>query len=93
MKKLEILDKGNTRFVLTVTPSRITIKLQEGSSELDRERVIKFFKWVSERPELDDQLFTFRGRTDIPPTNIPLMIQMVNSNNKIKFTYRETQME
>ena len=91
MKTFEIVDKGNKRFVLTVTPNRVTIKLQEGSSEEDKLRVGLFLAQVANQPELSEPGVAFRGRTDIAPTNIPLMIQMVNDCGSIKHTYRENQ--
>jgi hypothetical protein len=32
MKKFELLDKGNSSWLLTVTPTRVTIKIQSGES-------------------------------------------------------------
>lgn len=92
MKSFEILDKGNARFVLTVTPDRVTIKLQAGTTEEDRDRVITFLTWVSTQPEMNEYMISFRGRVNIPPTNIPLLIQMVNDSGAIKFTFRENEM-
>jgi len=90
-KQLEILNKGNKRFALTVTPTRITIKLQDGSQEHDQ-RVIKFFKWIANQPEMLECLISFRGHTKIHPTS-PLLLQMTNDNGKVKYTYHESNME
>jgi hypothetical protein len=93
MKTKEIVDLGHPRFVLTVTPDRIKIKLKSGASNEDIDRVIKFFNWVSEQPMMADTVCSFRGRTNFPPTDIPLMIQMVNGSNTIKKTFYESDMK
>ena len=93
MKTKEIVDLGHPKFVLTVTPERIKIKLQKGASNDDIDRVIKFFNWVTEQPGMVDTTCAFRGRMKIPPTDIPLYIQMVDSSNKNKITFHESCMK
>ena len=93
MKTKEIVDLGHPKFVLTVTPDRIKIKLQKDASNADIDRVIKFFNWVSEQPDMSDTICAFRGRMKIPPTDIPLSIQMVNGSNTIKKTFYEPNMK
>lgn len=93
MKKFEVLDKGNKRFVLTVTPYRVTIKLQENSSPGLCERVIRFLKWVANQPELNAPGIAFRGRTDVPLNDKGLMIQMISVSGKQKHTYYENNMD
>lgn len=92
MKEFEVVDKGNKRFVLTVTPTRVTIKLQDGSSDADQIRVGLFLARVAAQPIIADAGVTFRGRTDIPPNpKVPLLIQMVNDCKGVKHTFREDQ--
>ena len=90
-KLYETLDKGNSRFNLTVTSDRVTIKLQKDANQKDTIRVILFLTWVSTQPEMEGCTIAFRGRTQISPTDT-LLIQMVNDNGKIKHTYRESNM-
>jgi hypothetical protein len=63
--------------------------LQENCSVGLSERFIKFLTWVSEQPDMKNCSVAFRGRTDVPPTDVPLMIQMVNDNGQLKHTYYE----
>jgi hypothetical protein len=61
MKTLEIQDKGNSRFKLTITPTRVTIKLAQDSSETYRDRVVKFFNQVANLPQMLNIDKSFRG--------------------------------
>lgn len=92
MKKFEVVDKGNTRHVLTVTPWRVTVKFKAGSSEAERKRILTFLDWVSQCQDMDETEVTFRGRTDLPPSRVGLMIQMCTESGSEKYTYYETDM-
>jgi hypothetical protein len=93
MKKFKIFDTGNNRFVLYVNPERVTIKIQTGSSEEHKTRVINFLKWVSQQPELSEYDIEYRGRTSIPPHKEQhLLIQMIDSSGRFKHTFREANM-
>lgn len=60
-KRIEILDKGNTKHRLTITPTRITIKLKEDSTYKEKERITNFFKWIADQYKMKHTLISFRG--------------------------------
>lgn len=59
MKRLELIENGNTQTLLTVATDRVTIKLKAGLSMEERARAEAFLKRVAE--VLVDAEFTMRG--------------------------------
>lgn len=92
MKRYEVVDKGNSRHVLTITPKRVTIKFKADTDAAERKRILTFLDWVSQTEEMDESAIAFRGRTDVPPnSNTPLLIQMCTDGG-LKYTFREDEM-
>jgi len=60
-KTIEILNKGNSKFKLTITPTRITIKLAENSSLKEQTDVIYFFTKISNTELMSNIEKSFRG--------------------------------
>jgi len=46
---IEILDKGNTKFKLTVTPERVSIKIKSGATEEEKQKFIRILTEVANR--------------------------------------------
>lgn len=59
MKTLELLHKGNTNTMLTVTRERITIKFKDGLSPEEETRIQTFLTKVA--AELEDEPKSMRG--------------------------------
>lgn len=83
MKTFEIIEKGNTRSRLTVTPTRVTIKLADNC---DKERVVGFLTEVAN--QLSDVTITMRGGLEVRD-NHPLSIQMTTESKKDRRSFRE----
>ena len=64
-RQLEVVFKDNKRTRLTITPTRITIKLQENLLPEYVEKIVTFCKYVSEQPQIKDCNVTLRGEVDI----------------------------
>jgi len=86
MKNLELLHKGNTNTMLTVTPSRITIKFKSGLSEAEESRVQTFLIKVAE--ELEETEFSMRGTLQDT-----WRITMKSDGKAISKTFSETAQE
>lgn len=81
MKDFEILSKGNKKFKLTVTPTRVTIKLAEGSSPEAQSRVITFFEKVAEQPAMKDAEQSYRGTIQMPEFGSWYIFMETNGKN------------
>ena len=88
-KLIEILYRDNARFALTVTPTRVTIKVQKETSHEDRTKVINFLKQVANQPEMVNCTMSFRGQIKLP-TDHPLSIQLSNDSGKVTHSYNES---
>jgi hypothetical protein len=88
-KILEILDKGNSKFRLTVTTTRITIKIQQYSNHEETLRVIEFLKKVSQVPDMLNCLNSFRGKVEFNQEFNYYFITMQNDSNTINYIYHE----
>lgn len=89
MKTLEILDKGNAVYALTVTPSRLTIKLKAGASASEVNRVTLFFKQVANSVQLQNCTKSFRGRCDVVGDK-PISIEMMDDRKNETHLFEET---
>lgn len=75
MKKFEVLDKGTTSWRLTVTPTRITIKIKSGeNTDSDIYRAL-----LNIANSLNDVDKTYRGK--LSDTN--LRIDMYNDSKSV----------
>ena len=61
MKPIVIQDKGNKEFKLTVTPTKIRIKLKADVPKDLSDNVTSFLKSVAAKPEMVNCVNTFRG--------------------------------
>lgn len=88
MKEIEIIDNGNFQNKLTITSSKIRIKLQQNLTKSEQNRVIIFFKIVAEF--FDDKNFdiTFRGGNKLIDDTL-LQLDMYNDSRKINFHFTE----
>lgn len=59
VKRLELIDKGNSQTLLTVAADRITIKFKEGMAADEKQRAQTFLSKVAEA--LGDESSTLRG--------------------------------
>jgi len=89
MKEIEILDKGNTQFKLTVTPTRVTIKLKKDTTEEFKTIAINFLTEVSNAPEMLYTDCSMRGKLDKQIESDKLSITMYSDNKKLFYTYGE----
>ena len=85
MKTIEILDKGNTTNKLTITTSRVTIKLQSGISKQESIRVIQFFTNIM--GYFEHSGISYRGSVNISID--PMMITLCSDSKKSHFTFNE----
>lgn len=47
--KIEIIDKGNTKFKLTVTPERTSIKVKSNATEEEKQKFIRILTKVANK--------------------------------------------
>jgi len=88
-KTFKVSRKRTARFRLTITPGRVTVKYQINTTDEDRRRVVEFFKWVSEQPDMENCAVSFRGDLAYHK-DYPLKINMKNENRTIRHKYTET---
>lgn len=81
-KIYEVLDKGNSKFKLTITPTRITIKLAEGSSKEEQKRVITFCQKVANQPAMKNCTQSYRGTVSYYAFKDIYQVQMNTDNKK-----------
>jgi hypothetical protein len=96
MKLRELFDKGNTTFKLTITPTRITIKLQKDISIELKLRVLYFFDNIVKEDSMVNCTQSFRGSFKLPKDkSIKWQIQMStnNPNTKHTITFKELDYE
>jgi hypothetical protein len=92
MKLRELFDNGNTSFKLTITPTRITIKLQKDISIELKLRVLYFFENIVKEDSMVNCVQSYRGSFKLPKADfIPWQIQMKtnNPNTKHTITFKE----
>jgi hypothetical protein len=87
MKPITIIDDGHSKFKLTITITEVRIKLQKETTDQIREKIIDFFKIISNTNEMINCTNSYRGsfRYD-PEKSFLLRIQMQTNNKDTKKT-------
>lgn len=86
MKTFEILYNETTRFNLTITPTRVTIKVPKHTYDEDViNNAIKFLTDVANSPEMLHTIKSMRGRLDVEY----MPITYIQNNKDFKYSYRK----
>lgn len=86
-KSIEIVFNNNKKSRLTITPTRITIKVQENSLPEFAEKIIEFCKRVSEQPEVKNTTLSLRGEVEL--ANGTIKTALFTDNKTPMFEYGE----
>ncbi len=89
MKEVEIIRNKNIQHRLTVTPTRVTIKLKAGCSEDEEQEVIKFLTTVSNDEKLKNCTISFRGKCTRHLQKGYLCIRLLNDSKSQCHHYRD----
>lgn len=88
LKKLEVLNKGNAVSKLTVTPSRVTIKLAKDLSPELTDRILMFLTPISETNALKNIENTVRGNVEFGDDG-KMFIILRNDSKKHSYVFDE----
>lgn len=85
-RKFEVLEIGNQKHKLTITPNRVTVKLAEDSTPEDSKQVVDFCKRIADAfmPEQ-----SFRGKVSIYEGKCS--VTLYSDNKKLQETFRDDQ--
>lgn len=87
-KELEILNKGTTKNKLTITPTRVTVKLVDDITFCIRTRILAFAAKVAKDPSMNNCTQSYRSCFNENPDGY-LYVQMQtnakNTRTTIKF--------